>query len=174
MLKAGDILDLGPLDTKFLITGTAAETNGASFDMEWELGPNTGGTPVHIHPGAKETYEVLEGNLDVYVDGTWQVLAPGQRIVVDAGVPHTFRNSSAGVTRVRNSHQPALRYGEYFEGLYRITRSGVISGKRMTLKAILHLAVLMTSYKEEIVSVNPPNAVMRVLGRIGRLLGYQV
>jgi len=37
--------------------------------MEWDLAPRTGGAPVHIHPHAAETYEVLEGELDVYVAG---------------------------------------------------------------------------------------------------------
>lgn len=174
MLKAGDVLDLGALGTKFFITKTAAETDGRSFDMEWELAPNTGGTPVHIHPHAVETYEALEGELDLYVNGSWRTLHAGQQLVVRAGVPHTFRNSSDKVTRVLNSHQPALRYGEYFEGLGRIVSRGIISSQKMTLKTILHLAVLMTSYREEIVSVRPPDTVMRLLGRVGRLLGYQV
>ena len=174
MVKAGDVLDLGPLGMKFLITRTAAETNGQSFDMEWELAPKTGGTPVHIHPHATESYKVLAGDLDVYVNGSWRTLSTGEQVVVEAGVPHTFRNSSATVTRVQNGHQPAMRYDQYFDGLYRITRSGVLSGQRMTFKAILHLAVLMTSYKEEIVSVRPPNSVMRVLGSVGRIFDYQV
>jgi hypothetical protein len=74
MLQAGDVLDLGPLNTKFTIVKTAADTGGRSFEMEWELGPQTGGTPVHIHPQAVETYEVLQGELDVYIDGTWKTL----------------------------------------------------------------------------------------------------
>lgn len=174
MLKPGDVLDLSPLGMKFFIKQTATETEGRSFDMEWELAPNTGGTPVHIHPHAKETYEVLEGELDVYVKGNWRTLSTGQQLVVNAGVPHTFRNSSAKVARVFNSHQPAMRYDEYFEGLGRITSRGILSAQRVTFKAILHLAVLMTSYREEIISVRPPDAVMRLLGRGGRLLGYEV
>ena len=174
MLKAGDVLDLGALGMKFFITQTAAETGGRSFDMEWELAPNTGGTPVHIHPHAMETYETVEGELDLYFDGSWRTLLAGQRLVVPAGVPHTFRNSSDQVTRVLNSHQPALRYDGYFEGLGRIVSRGIVSSQKMTPKVILHLAVLMTSYREEIVSVRPPDTLMRLLGRVGRLLGYQV
>ena len=174
MLKAGDVLDLGPLGMKFFIEKTAAETEGRSLDMEWELAPNTGGTPVHIHPHAKETYEVLEGELDVYAEGEWRTLSTGQQLVVEAGAPHTFRNSSPGVTRVFNTHQPALRYDEYFEGLGRITSRGIVSAQRVTPKAILHLAVLMTSYREEIISVKPPDVAMRLLGRVGRILGYEV
>ncbi len=59
MLRSGDVLDLTPVGAIFHIRKTAGETQGGSFEMEWELAPHTGGTPVHIHPHATESYEVL-------------------------------------------------------------------------------------------------------------------
>lgn len=174
MLRAGDVLDLGPIGATFHIRKAAAETEGRSFEMEWELAPRTGGTPIHTHPHATESYEVLEGELDVYVDGTWRTLSTGDRVSVDPGVAHTFRNASDAPVRVYNTHAPAMRFGEYFEGLHRVVNSGAISGGRVTPKAILHLSVLMTSFKDEIRSVSPPYAVMRVFAAVGRLLGYRV
>lgn len=174
MLKSGNVLDLGPLGAKFTIKKTAAETEGQSFEMEWELDPKTGGTPIHIHPHATETYEVLEGNLDLYVDGTWRTLTAGERLTVEKGVPHTFRNGTAAPARVYNTHAPALRYSEYFEGLCSIVDRGILSAKGITPKAILHLAILMTTYKDEIISVRPPNALMRLFGLFGRALGYRL
>jgi hypothetical protein len=44
----------------------------------------------------------------------------------------------------------------------------------MTLKAILYLSVLMTSFEDEIRSVKPPHAVMRILAVIARSLGYRL
>jgi quercetin dioxygenase-like cupin family protein len=174
MLRAGDILDLGPLGAKFFIKKTAAESEGRSFEMEWELGPETGGTPIHVHPHARETYEVLEGKFDLYVDGGWQTLSAGESLGVEPGAPHTFRNSSADVVRVYNTHEPAMRFDQYFEGLSRLTNRGIISARRITPKALVHLAMLMTSYEEEIISVKPPQLLMRIFGRIGRSLGYRI
>ena len=174
MLQAGDIIDLGPIGAKFYIKKTGAETAGQSFEMEWELAPKTGGTPIHVHPQAAETYEVLEGKLDVYVNGEWRSLSAGERVRVEPGAPHTFRNSSADAVRVYNTHEPAMRFDQYFEGLGRLTSRGIISSQRMTPKVILHLALLMTSHEEEIISVKPPHLLMRIFGRIGRSLGYQI
>ena len=174
MLQAGDILDLGPIGAKFFIKKTAAETEGRSFEMEWELAPKTGGTPVHIHPHAAESYEVLEGKFDVYAEGVWRTLSAGERLRVEPGAPHTFRNSSADVVRVYNTHEPAMRFDQYFEGLGKLTSRGIISGPRITPKAILHLALLMTSHREEIISVKPPDLLMRIFARIGRSLGYRI
>lgn len=170
MLESGDVLVLGPLGTRFTVRRTPAESSGASFDMEWELAPHTGGTPLHLHPHATEAYEVLEGFLDVHVDGAWKTMSTGERLAVAPNAPHTFRNASDTVKRVFNTHQPAMRFDEYFGELNRIANSGVIRPDRMTLPAILSLAVLMTSHQDEIRSVRPPHFVMRAFALVGRML----
>lgn len=174
MLQAGDILDLTPIGAIFRIRKTSADTQGASFEMEWELAPHTGGTPIHIHPHATESYEVLEGELDVYVAGTWRTLSAGEEVSVPAGVAHTFRNASDSPARVYNTHAPALQFGEYFEGLHRVVNTGAIRDGRITARAILHLSVLMTSFRDEIRSVRPPHAVMSVMALAGKVLGYRI
>lgn len=174
MMQKGDTFDFGPLGMTSHIKRTGAETGGQSLEMEWELAPRTGGTPVHVHPEAAETYEVLRGKFDLYIDVAWRTVLSGERVRVEAGVPHTFRNAKDEVVRVSNTHEPAMKFAEYFTGLHEVANSGVISSTRMTPKAILYLAVLMTSYEDEIRSVQPPHAVMRVLGTVGRWLGYVV
>jgi mannose-6-phosphate isomerase-like protein (cupin superfamily) len=177
MLKVGDVLDLGPLGMKFYIKKTAAETNGQSFEMEMELGPHRRAGIIHIHPHALETYEVLQGKFDVYVNGNWKTLSVGEKAVVDQGVPHTFRNAGNETTRVYNMHQPAMRFDQFFEAMYKLANSGVSSSRQRrprTFKAILYASVLYTSYPDEIQSVRPPNAMMQVFGFVGRLLGYKV
>lgn len=174
MPRAGDVLDLSPIGAIFHVVKTAKETQGGSFEMEWELFPKTGGTPVHIHPHATESYEVLAGELDLYVDGTWRRLSAGEAASVDPGIPHTFRNASSAPARVYNTHAPAMRYGEYFEGLHRIVSSGAVRHGRMTLKAVLYLSMLMTSFEDEIRSVKPPHSLMRILASAATWLGYRV
>jgi mannose-6-phosphate isomerase-like protein (cupin superfamily) len=175
MLKVGDVLDLGPLGTKFYIKKTAVETNGQSFEMEWELAPSAGlGRIIHIHPHAIETYELLQGKFDVYINGNWKTLSVGEKAVVEKGVPHTFRKTGSETTRVYNTHQPAMKFDQFFEGMYKLTNSDGGKSNKMTLRAILYLSILYTSYPDEIQSVRPPNAIMQVFGFIGRLLAYEV
>lgn len=174
MLKSGDVLDLGPLKTKIYIKKTAAETEGQLFETEWEFGPQTGGTPIHTHPQALETFEVLQGELDIYTQGTWKTLTKGQTTSIEKGAPHTLRNASNEVTRVTMAFQPAMKYDQYFERLNKMVNSGIIKSDKMTFKAMLHLSMLMTNYPDEIRSVKPPYPAMRVFASMGRLLGYQV
>jgi len=174
MLKVGDVLDLGVPGQKFNIKKTATETSGQSLEMEWELSPQTGGPPIHIHPHATESYEVLQGKFDVWVNGGWKTLSVGEKVAVEKGVPHTYRNASHETTRVYNTHQPALKFDEYFEGLHTLAKSGVFKSNQMTLKTILYLSALMTKHKDETRLVSPPYVIMQVFGFISRLLGYKV
>ena len=179
MLQVGDVLDFGPsLGYKFFIKKTATETNGRSLEMEWELNPHSGDTGIrprtHIHPQAIETYEILQGKFDVYVHGAWKTLSKGEKIAVEKGMPHTFGNSSNETTRVYNTHQPAMRFGQYFENVCKLTDSGLMRPDQMTFKAIFYLSILLTSYKDEIQFVSPPYSIIQIFGLIGRLLGYKV
>ncbi len=173
VLKADDVLDLSEIGMQLHVRRDRSQTGGRSFDMEMVLQPHAGGTPIHVHPEATESYEVLEGQLEVYVGGTWKSLEAGEKITVEKGVPHTFRNPRSSITRLYNTHQPAMRYDEFFLGLSNVANSGVIRSGRMSFRALLALAVLWTSYEREIRSVRPPHLVMRVLGRLGRMLGYR-
>jgi mannose-6-phosphate isomerase-like protein (cupin superfamily) len=172
-LQAEDVLDLNEIGMMVHVRKDPSQTGGQSFDAELVLHPHAGGTPIHVHPDATESYRVLEGKLDVYVDGTWTSLEAGEQITVDKGVPHTFRNPADGTTRVYNTHQPAMRFDQFFLGLSRVANSGVVKSGKMSFRALLALAVLWTSFEDEIRSVRPPHLVMRVLGGLGRALGYR-
>ncbi len=172
MIRAGDRLDLSPIGAMFRVIKTGDDTNGRALEMEWELAPMASGTPVHIHPTATESYEVLEGSLDVQINGQWRTIVAGESASVPPGVPHTFRNSAATVSRVHNVHAPAMRFGEYFESIHKIVVSGAIATDRMTPKAMLFLATVMVRFKDEIVSVTPPHFVVVISAALARMLGY--
>lgn len=161
----------------FHVIKTAKETKGQSLEMEWELLPKADGTPLHIHPTAKETYRVLEGQVEININGKWSLLRAGEELTVDEGLPHTFRNPSDSLTRIYNIHSPALQFDAYFEGLARLV--GQLSGNRkeklkMSFNVANHLAMLMKKHKAEIISVNPPPFIINSMNLIGRLRGLKV
>jgi mannose-6-phosphate isomerase-like protein (cupin superfamily) len=177
MLMPKQTLDMTPIGAVFHVTKTAQQTNGQSLEMEWELLPTSGGTPVHIHPSAKETYKVIEGQLEINVDGRWKLLQKGEELTVPERIPHTFRNPSNSLTRVYNIHSPALRFDEYFEGLYNIVAKLSAGGKvklKMNINTATHLSMLMKKYSEEIVSVNPPDFIVSLLNTVGKIRGIKI
>jgi mannose-6-phosphate isomerase-like protein (cupin superfamily) len=177
MQAADQTLDMTPIGVVFHIRKTSQESNGKIFEMEWELLPEAGGTPVHIHPLAVETYKVLEGKLEVNVNGKWKTLGKGQELTVGKGVPHTFRNPTDTLTRVYNSHAPAMQFEAYFKDLRDIVAK-LSSGKKeklkMNLNAVIHLSMLMKKYPAEIRSVNPPDFVVSMMNGMGKLRGIKL
>ncbi len=64
---------------------------GSSLEIFDTKGPANSGPPVHFHPW-KEVYVVLEGELEVTVEGESQIIGPGALAHVPAGNQHGYRN----------------------------------------------------------------------------------
>jgi quercetin dioxygenase-like cupin family protein len=68
---------------------TAAATNGAYLRLQVELAAG-GGNALHYHLDFTERFEVVDGRLNLDVNGEHLVLQPGQSALAPIGVPHRF------------------------------------------------------------------------------------
>jgi quercetin dioxygenase-like cupin family protein len=168
------ILDFKSVGMWWEITKSTKDTGGKQFEAINVLAPGFAGPPLHIHPTAEESYNVLSGTLDVCVDGTWRKLAPGQFLSVPAGTPHTLRNTSAGEVRLINVHKPALAFERFFRRLHSLVQEDRLQLPPKTLGSVVLISMLFTEHRDEIVSANPPAIVMRLFASIGRRLGYRL
>lgn len=160
---------------KFTVLQTAADTNGKSLDLHWDLLPgcNMNDPLVHIHPHALETYEILEGEMEFYIKDKWVKAKQGDKLSVPAGVTHAFRNPSDKVVKVFNTHQPAFKMENYFEDVARVLDKATENRTKefkMNLKGKLYLGALMANYRHEIIAVKPPDIAVRLLGVIAKLI----
>jgi hypothetical protein len=117
---------------------------------------------------------VTEGALDVCVDGEWKKLRAGESVTVPAGVPHTLRNSSGAEVRLVNVHRPAMEFERMFRRMHAMIVAGRLTLPPRGLGAMLRIAMPFREHEREIVSVKPPNAVMRTFARVGRLVGIKL
>lgn len=178
MATSSKMLDMTPLGMRFTVLKTAADTNGASLDLHWELLPgcNMKDPLVHTHPYAIETYEVLEGEMEFFVKDKWVKAVKGDKLTVEKGVVHTFRNPTDKVVTVYNTHEPAFQMQEYFEDVVKVLNAVTDNRTKpfsMNFKAKLYLGALMNNYRKEIIAVKPPDFVVRILGVISRLIGIK-
>ena len=164
-------LDCSEIGMVMNIVKTGKDTNGKALEMEWVLSPRSGGTPVHIHPHAIETYEILAGELEIFKNNKWIKATAGDKVTVEKGERHTFRNSTNEFVKVYNTHQPAMQFEDFFKGLHTFANSGLVKNGKMNFKSIVGVSTLWTNYPREIVSVTPPPFVMRALAAFGRLTG---
>ncbi len=165
-------LDFHPgMDMRWEITRSTADTGGELFEATNWVGAQMGGPPVHVHPTAEESYEIIEGALDVCVDGEWRTVRAGETAVAPAGVPHTLRNATTEPVRIVNIHRPALQFESFFREMQALIQQGKI--KQLPPKdprSAIYVAMLFTKYPDEILVTKPPNAVFKALALVGRAL----
>ncbi len=82
---------------------------------EHSLGPGatTGAAddpPVH-EPGSRETAVVLDGTVELFIDGRRHELAAGDSVTFDADLPHHFENNSSSEARLIAVVAAGLRRG---------------------------------------------------------------
>jgi mannose-6-phosphate isomerase-like protein (cupin superfamily) len=171
-------LDMRPLGMTFTVLKTGIETKGQSLDLHWDLLPgcNMKDPLVHTHPNAIETYEILEGEMEFFIKNKWVSAKKGDKLTVQMGVAHTFRNPTDKIVKVYNTHQPALKMQEYFEDVVKVLDK--VTNQRtkefkMDFNSKLYLGALMSQYRNDIIAVNPPDFAVRILGFIGKLLGIK-
>lgn len=175
MAIKNQILDMTPIGMRFTVLQTSADTKGKSLDLHWELLPgcNMKDPLVHTHPDAIETYEVLEGEMEFFVKDKWIPAKKGDQLTVPKGVTHAFRNPTDKVVTVFNTHQPALKMENYFEDVCKVLdkiTDNRKNGFKMNLKTMLYMSVLMNNYRAEIIAKNPPDAAIKGLGFVAKLL----
>jgi len=176
MATKNQVLDMTPVGMKFIVLQAAADTGGRSLDLHWELLPrcNMKDPLVHTHPHAIETYEVLDGEMEFFVQDKWLSARRGDKLNVPKGVTHAFRNPTEKVVTVYNTHQPSLRMENYFEDVCKVLDKLTDSRTkdfRMNLKAMLYMSVLMNNYRNEIIAKDPPDVAIKFLGFISKLIG---
>ena len=50
--------------------------------------------PPHFHPKKEETFQVLHGDLTVYLNGKEKKLIPGETCLIQPGVWHSFQSKN--------------------------------------------------------------------------------
>jgi quercetin dioxygenase-like cupin family protein len=81
--------------------------------FRFEMQPRTDGAGPHHHRAHVDSFLVLDGELEVTVDGERRTLGPGELAVVPPGTVHAFRNASDAQVRLLNLHTPGMRFDEY-------------------------------------------------------------
>ncbi len=85
---------------------TTGDTAGAYTLMEDNL-KSTFALGLHRHDHHAETFYILEGALDFYIDGDWIAALPGTTLHVPPGVPHACRVANKKPARMLMIFQPA-------------------------------------------------------------------
>jgi mannose-6-phosphate isomerase-like protein (cupin superfamily) len=127
--------------------------------------PGGGVLADHFHPKLEERYEVLEGEVTFQVDGEALVAGPGAKVVVAAGVRHSFQNTGSGSAHLEVEAEPALQLRESIEEGATLMRAEkfTATGKPRSRRAVVEAAALARRYRDTVVLSSPPPALQRLL-----------
>jgi hypothetical protein len=128
-----------------------------------------------VHPNTEDSFDVIEGTLEVCIDGEWSSVQAGETVTVPAGVPHTFRNASDKPVRAVTRIQPAGRSEAFFRDMHRLIHEGKI--RRLPPKdprSAIYAAMLFGKYPGEIRATKPPNQLFQALAVVGRALRFNI
>jgi quercetin dioxygenase-like cupin family protein len=153
------------------VTTPAATTGGAYVEMDCTAAPGSR-TMIHRHPQQEETYDVLEGTLEVFRDGQWRAVGAGESLTVPPGTVHGFRNTGDLPVRFLNKHQPARGFQAHLETVDRLVRAGKVRGTQDP-RSLIYLAMSAVEHRPD-VAVRPPQWVVHALAFVGHRLGYRL
>jgi mannose-6-phosphate isomerase-like protein (cupin superfamily) len=137
--------------------------------------PGFDGPPIHLHPHASEHFEVLEGTLEIYADGEWSDLQPGERVTVPPHVPHTLRNTGDKPVRYRGAHDPGLDYPLFLQRQLELVKSGKVKTfPPKDPRSLIYMAMLAHDHQRDVRVVKPPAWLTTPLAMLGKLLRFKL
>lgn len=80
--------------------------------IEFEVEPGFGGPDPHFHDDHIDSFYVLDGEVDFFVDGEWMRMPAGSYVAAPLGVTHAFANKGEQRARLLNIHAPSVNFHE--------------------------------------------------------------
>ena len=146
-------------DIRFL--QTAKDTNGKLLEMESIYNAYSQEPASHFHPHQEENFTVLEGSLNVRINGSVRVLHPGDTLHIAKNTVHSMWNGTDTKTVVNWKVRPALNTEYLLE-----TATGLISDGKTNEKGmpnIMQLSLMGIRYSQVTRFTSPPYLVQKVI-----------
>ena len=80
--------------------------------IELSYGPDFEGVDPHTHSDQTDSFYVLEGDVEFFLDGEWHRSGPGTFVSVPPNLEHGFR-PAGGHVRLLNIHAPHVGFIEW-------------------------------------------------------------
>jgi quercetin dioxygenase-like cupin family protein len=108
---------------------SAADTGGAYSLMEDNL-KREFALGLHLHRQHAETFYILEGNVDFYLDGDWLKATPATTVHIPPGVPHAVVLPPGQTGKMLMIFQPS-GFDQYLVELAKMTEQDFADEKRV-------------------------------------------
>lgn len=100
---------------------------------------------MHIHLFQKSSFEVISGEVHIWMDGEESVLKPGKEVIIPAGVPHNFWIEVDEEAHFYSRFWPAINIANFFNTYFALAREGKLNKYGIT--NIFHTALISLNFK---------------------------
>jgi uncharacterized protein YndB with AHSA1/START domain/quercetin dioxygenase-like cupin family protein len=157
--KSGDVLQVPELGVRVEVRRCDEEV--FEFDV---VGRARGFIAAeHVHVRATERHEVIEGAMNLRLNGVDHILHAGQSMEVPAGTPHTQLPHGEGEGRVRVQLRPGGTTGEFLERLAELSRENGFN--RFGYPKLVPGAKIIRDFGADAHASKPPVRIQRAFSR---------
>jgi len=145
------------LRQRYSFTRSTDDDGGEVLHVETWVDPGGGVTP-HMHPAMEERFHVLAGRPSFLAGKEWKTAAPGDEVVVPAGVRHAYRNDGDEVAHLRCDARPPSSLQAFLEEVAQLSQAGLISrsGLPKSPRALVQAAALAERHRDMVELQFPP------------------
>lgn len=173
MSRRGAVVENPITGERITFLETSEDTNGERSRFEYVLPPGFS-IPEHVHPRQEERHEVLSGILRGRVGGRERDFGEGERVIGPPGVPHAWRNPSAGEElRIVSELRPALHLEALIEIGFAFARD-LKTNRKNVPKHLPRLIMLVNEAKHEFYWTAVPRPVRAAFSALLGALAYVV
>lgn len=174
-MRAGEVYENRVQGDRFVVREGSEETAGERLVGDLHIRPGGAVAGKHVHSYITERFEVLSGTVRFHVDGREEIVRPGQKMEVPAGVVHDWWNIGDDEAHVLVEISPAERFELMIQNLYGLANDGKTDARGVP--KLLPLSLFGSEFRAEGEFVRPPRIVQRILfaalAPLARARGYK-
>ena len=153
---------------------TATDTNGERVTMKATISSKGQLVPKHYHVLQDETFEIISGQLTIWVDGKTRILSTGEKATLPKSKPHNhYNNEDVAVTYI-HTVSPALDFEYLIENLVGLAADGKSkNGKYGLVQELVTLKYLDSKTYLADIPIGIQKILMNIIAPVARLFGYR-
>lgn len=104
-------------------------SEGPVLELVLDLSAAHHGPPPHVHRSAEETFQVLEGAVELLTGRAWRPLAVGEQVTVPRRTRHTYRGVPGQSSRTLVRVSPGAPMRAFLTDLYALAEQGRVDAE---------------------------------------------
>ncbi|NGM63119.1 cupin domain-containing protein [Sphingobacterium sp. SGG-5] len=174
MPKKGQIITNPINGDSYEYMETANDTKGERITLKATVNTKGPLVPKHYHVLQEEAFEVVSGQLNIWVDGKTTILTAGEKMTLPKNKPHNHYNNDDVPVVYIHTVTPALDFDYLIENLVGLAADGKSkNGKYGLVQELVTLKYMDSKTFLADIPQGVQKLLMNIIAPVARLFGYR-